>query len=301
MGNVQLTRAPTPKEAPLIRPPSPKDIPDGLKSFTSFTKLPIELQANIFSLALENHEIIPRLIKTIFDKTTRSYSYSFAMPPLMITCHLSRQISKDVYPSLLPNSTCPIYFNPATDFLYCTSTGDLPYAMNEHEVEPVMSFLESSPIVAKIRFLVLDSSYWTSHISDMFSQRDFASMPELQLFTGIEELFLVAPSLEQELANKRRAYGRIMTNNVEFHQQRLDRACAAVIKSDVESPLSIVPGFRVYSIGTPCFNRRWELERAFGITTLELFGGGWSKTSNSGLFRAGKLIPRYNEIRALLK
>ncbi|KAF8864589.1 hypothetical protein BDZ45DRAFT_15671 [Acephala macrosclerotiorum] len=304
MGNGQsafgAARAPAAEEAPPLQAPVTITIPSGLESFALFPKLPLELQAKIWAHALERHQVTPRVIKTIYNMATNSYSYNFAIPPLIITCRLSRQIARGLYPSLLTDSTHPVYFNPAVDFLYCTTTYDLPYAMNQHEIEPVISFIKSSTITEKIRFLALDSSYWTRQIYSMLSVPEFASMPELHLFAGIEELFLVVPSLEHELANKRRVYGTVITDNFEL-RQRLERVSVALVESDAKSPNSIVPGFRVYSVGTPCFDRQWELARAFGITNVQLFGGGWSRSSDNASLRNQKRLPKCTEIRLILK
>ncbi|KAL5316200.1 hypothetical protein ACEPPN_015245 [Leptodophora sp. 'Broadleaf-Isolate-01'] len=219
----------------------------------------------------------------------------------MTTCRLSREIAQIRYHLLLSDSTQPVYFDPEVDFLYCKLA--LDYSVrNRHDVEPVLSFVNTSPLATKIRYLVLDMSYWSEQVTRMSQRPNFAAMPELHLLTGIEELFLVVPSLEDELANKRRIYGNFSDGeNGGLTKEKLERVSAALVESDRQSPNSIVPGARVYCGRTPSCDKEWALARAFGMTTLHFWGSGW-RTAVDGVWqRHGRKEPGLTEIRPLSK
>lgn len=219
----------------------------------------------------------------------------------MTTCRLSREIAKIHYHLLLPDSTQPVYFDPEVDFLYCKLASDY-LVRNRDDVEPVLLFINISPLATRIRYLVLDMSYWSEQVTRMSQRPNFAAMPELHLLTGIEELFLVVLSLEDELAYKRRIYGNFSHGeNGGLVKEKLERVSAALVESDRQSPNSIVPGTRVYCGITPFLDKKWALARAFGMTTLYFWRPGW-RTAMGGVWqRHGRKEPGLTEIRPLSK
>lgn len=233
--------------------------------------------------ALEKHQITPRVIKAIYNKFINSHSYAFPMPPFMTTCRLPRQVAQEHYQLLLAESTQPIYFDPEIDFLYCTSLR-VPYVKNYREIEPVLSFLKPSSLGANTRFLVLDILFWREHLELMNQVSDFAAMPELHLLrNSIKDLFLVMPSLEEELADKKLVYGRYVLQptleEAESRRQKLESVLAALVKHDEEAIESVVPGFQVYSDVVESMDKEWVLERAFGFVNVPFWGAGWSNSS----------------------
>ncbi|KAF8847631.1 hypothetical protein BDZ45DRAFT_316139 [Acephala macrosclerotiorum] len=314
MGNLQsqLGSAPSSGSLPPPPPPPPRPvadfptptIPGGLEKFEHFPRLALELQAKIWTHALEPHSITSRVVRVIYNTSSSSYTYSFVMPPLLTTCRLSRHVAQRYYPSLIPNLSHPVYFNTTSDFLYCTSTHEWSAIPDQQEVFPILSILNSSSIIGDIRFLALDRSFWShSYVTNPGHApvTNSGQLPELRFFTNLEELFLVVPSLEQHLINVRKSFMGIVANP-ESKIDMLEARCAAAVAHDAIISPSIVPGFRVYQESQIDFLRRWELEGCFGAANLPYFGKsgrGWKNDTyrDKDSFGNQRRVLRCTEIR----
>ncbi|KAF8861295.1 hypothetical protein BDZ45DRAFT_687655 [Acephala macrosclerotiorum] len=271
MGNLQSTTTPQQSSAAM---PSPRirheDITvakSSLELFSIFLQLPLELQASIWSHALETSYIAPRIVRVTHEPLKNTFKWSFKTPPLMEVCRLSRKIAQNIYVSLLPDSMYPIYFHPEVDFLHCTST---PTPFNGPD--PVSSltalscFNETSNL-ATIRYLVLDMRFWSHRTgpSDPSWSLGACPIPELRLFNNIEELYLVVNTPEEYKKRLKRIYHffpfRPGTDPAIYDVER--RYALAVARHEA-APDSIVPGYRIYREGFDSFHDS-ELKRCFGI------------------------------------
>ncbi|KUJ19681.1 uncharacterized protein LY89DRAFT_779601 [Mollisia scopiformis] len=271
---------PPPHPDPVVKLLTPT-ISGGLESFQAFPKLPIELQAKVWRHALEPCSVTHRVLRIIYNTTTNAYTYAFNIPPLMTICQVSRRVAQLSYPSLIPKLQHPVYFNPAVDFLYCTSTHDWSSIRSQDEVFATLSILNSSVILEHIRFLAVDYSYWShqSSINSRYVPPDtnaICQLPELGLFASLEELFLVVPSLEEHLICQSKGF--TLVTDPYKRAQLLEARSKASTAYDAALPPSIMPGYRVYAGPEVDFLRRWELERCFGLANLPYFGNsgvGW--------------------------
>ncbi len=110
-----------------------------LDSFTHFPKLPTELQVKIWSYSCVEPYVTPRVVRVTFQPDTESFWYYFTVQPVLQVCRLSRSIAQKFYPSIVPTSTYPVYFNSAVDFLYCKAL--------LHEWHPGFEFSPERPVL----------------------------------------------------------------------------------------------------------------------------------------------------------
>jgi hypothetical protein len=225
----------------------------------------------------------------------------------METCQLSRWIAQKSYPSLVAGLPCPVYINPAVDFLYCTSTLILSNNVGRIEDLPVFSILDTSSNVFAIQFLILDLVFWNQRMAT--SPLDTCPIPELRLFSSLEELLFIVPSLEQWLESRKRILAAF-THIPDDPRLDINTGYAAECARDETAPDAIVPTFRLYREGFDNF-RNMELQRCFGVQeqdqqTLNLNVGPPVENANSGTVlpvnqSPPRRIPKWTEIRAKTK
>lgn len=308
----QITTAPASEAQIKLRTPLPPPasvfptptLPGGLEEFEYFPKLPPELQVKIWTHALEPDSIKPRVVRVIYKVETSTYNYSFTIPPLLTTCRRSRHVAQQSYRSLVPNLPHSVYFNTAVDFLYCTSTHDWSQIPDQQEIDPILSFLDESSILADICFLLFDKSFWCHSYMSNSPNTSFAGsgrIPQLRYFTSLKELFLVDLPLEEDFMEYRRRFMAIVADP-DSRLGILETRRVARIAHDATMLPSIVPGFRNCEESQIDFIRRWEIEGCFGTASLPFFGKsgtGWRNDAymDKDLFGNQRNVLRCTEIR----
>lgn len=90
--------------------------------FPQFSRLPKELQIKIFKLSLQPPHVKSRIVRRMhtpvdYHLTSSTTTYKFTIPAALQVSSLYRSIALPCYPSLVPGTLYPVYFNPNVDFV----------------------------------------------------------------------------------------------------------------------------------------------------------------------------------------
>lgn len=93
--------------------------------FPQFSRLPKEIQIRIFELSLQAPHVKSRIIRRIHTPRNAhllpsTCTYKFSVPPALQVCSLYRSIALPFYPSLVPGTLYPVYFNAQVDSAWDT-------------------------------------------------------------------------------------------------------------------------------------------------------------------------------------
>jgi hypothetical protein len=137
-----------------------------------------------------------------------------------------------------------VYFYPEIDFLYCKvllEPSDLDPRRPISPSQPILPFLDPETIVSVIRFLVLDSEYWTYR-----GHRNFTCpIKELRDFRSIDSIFLAVPPLSQWLERRKQAIS-LLSLPPGDPRADIDRLYATQLSYHASALHAAVPGFRLY-------------------------------------------------------
>lgn len=240
-------------------------------TFKFFPKLPRELQIKIWSHSLEVPCVTPRIVQVNYHPTRNSFSYSFTVPPALQVCHVSRLVALKIYLSLVPDSSHPVYFNPAVDSMYCKSPLDV---MSDNTGDRLtLPFIDPQTNVSAVRFLVLHHEY----LEYRSATNAMCPIVELRKFRKLETIFIVVPP-DERLAE--RNWGLILLHWVRLPHSGLPeltnpyklyaREPGPVIPTEEVD----IPGFREYK-GLKRQEAHW-IEH----TIFQCFG--WQENSPEG-------------------
>lgn len=200
----------------------------------------------IWELSLKPPYIVPRIVRVEYQPTTESFSYSFVTPLALEVCRLSREVALRFYSLLVSGSAYSVYFNPNVDFLFCKSAFDPVKSSNSLSEHPILPFIDSQTNVSAIRFLVLDHEYWQHRAATNIH----CPIKELRDFRKLEEVFIVAPTLEQWRVRKKVLIEWYLERHPHLSDDPpldLERSYARERLQDASASSAAVPGFRIYS------------------------------------------------------